>query len=154
DLRRGDVEVLDDDQVDQRQDRGLRVVEGVRDGEQPERSIGADPDGLGGAGVLKDSHAREPSGSRVGTLGRSPALRPNPEQEVGHPTAGSQLGRGRGARQPKAIPSMSAAGFTSGRRTIANEDSKPSRPAISGTNSATWSANGRASVLMRMISAC
>ena len=40
----------------------------------------------------------------------------------------------------------------SGRRTIRKASSKPTTPAMSGTSSATWSARGRASVLMRMIS--
>ena len=40
----------------------------------------------------------------------------------------------------------------SGRRTDRKESTRPTTPAMSGTSSATWSARGRTSVLMRMIS--
>ena len=62
------------------------------------------------------------------------------------------------ARDPSAVsrtpfPSTAADGLTSGTLAIRNEVTSPSSPASSGTSSATWSAIGLASVLMRMISA-
>ena len=65
-------------------------------------------------------------------------------------------GHGGGARrwnQPKIIPSADPDGFGSGRRIIRNELNSPISPARIGISSATCRASGRASVLIRMISA-
>ena len=55
--------------------------------------------------------------------------------------------------QPRPTPSSDATGLTYGIRTIRNEVTRPRSPAMSGTSSATCSEIGRASVLIRMISA-
>ena len=57
------------------------------------------------------------------------------------------------SRQPKTMPSPELDGAGSGSRIIRNEVTNPRSAARSGTSSATWSAKGRASVLIRMISA-
>ena len=56
------------------------------------------------------------------------------------------------ASQPSAIPSAALDGAGSGSRIIRNALSSPIRPARIGISSATCSASGRASVLMRRIS--
>ena len=56
------------------------------------------------------------------------------------------------ATQPNANSSAAADGAISGWRPIPNDTTRPRRAAISGTSIATWSANGRTSVLMRTTS--
>ena len=55
--------------------------------------------------------------------------------------------------QPRTIPSAVPDGFGSGRRIIRNALNNPINPARIGISRAICSASGRASVLIRMISA-
>ena len=108
--------------------------------------------GKAAVGILAPVMDAPPISAKLGPLGATPEVHDVSEEALAGGRGRGGIGRGgRGVRPGRALRSRltgDPAGGSSGTRSGA-----PAGSAMIGMSSATWSANGRASVLIRMISA-